>query len=78
MSVKSTFCHSFMITRGFVAPQLPPRCHIRHSLLRNSHHAATFGILVALSRHFLPHVGRVNKSGHHSHASMRGGGLLTR
>ena len=64
MSVKSTFCHSFMITRGFVAPQL--------------HHAATFGILVTLSRHFMPHVGRVNKSCHHSHARMRGGGLLTR
>ena len=48
------------------------------SLLRNSHHAATFGILVTLSRHFMPHVGRVSKSCHHSHASMRGGGLLTR
>ena len=35
------------------------------------------GILVTLSRHFMPHVGRVNKSSHHSHASMRGGGLLT-
>ena len=42
-----------------------------------SHHAATFGILVTLSRHFMPHVGRVNKSCHHSHARMRGGGLLT-
>ena len=30
-----------------------------------------------ISRHFMPHVGRVNKSCHHSHASMRGGGLLT-
>ena len=40
--------------------------------------AATFGILVTLSRHFMPHVGRVNKSCHHSHASMRSGGLLTR
>ena len=35
------------------------------------------GILVTLSRHFMPHVGRVNKSCRHSHASMRGGGLLT-
>ena len=64
MSVKSTFCHSFMITRGFVAQQLPPRCHIRHSRDAFAPLHASWG--------------RVNKSCHHSHASMRGGGLLTR
>ncbi len=32
---------------------------------------------VSLTRHFAPHVGRVNKFLHHLHASMRGAGLLT-
>ena len=57
--------------------QIVPVRVTARALLRNSHHAATFGILVTLSRHFMPHVGRVNKSCRHSHASMRGGGLLT-
>ena len=43
----------------------------------NSHHAATFGILVSSARCFLPHVGRINKSSPHQYASMREGGLLT-